>query len=213
MKTVLAHIEKQPQPLPELRPDVPERLWAVVARLLAKDPAQRYQKPVEVVQALAPFVKPGAKPGAGRGPAPSPGVGSPRRGPRTGADSSQNKGVLCDVPGKAPPREVPAKDETSPFADLEAAPARPGKGARGSTKRVPAPWYRRWPVLAGVGVLLLALVGLWASGVVKVKTKDGTIVLENLPPDAVSRCASIRGRNIGCRSRKKVSRCSGRKWR
>src|SRR5258708_38765852 len=29
--------------------------------MMAKDPANRYQKPVEVAQALAPFVKPGAK--------------------------------------------------------------------------------------------------------------------------------------------------------
>jgi serine/threonine protein kinase len=181
MKTILAHIEKQPQPLPELRPGVPERLWAVVARLLAKDPAQRYQKPVEVVQALAPFVKPGAKPGAGRGPAPSPGVGSPRRGSSIDADASQSKRVLRDVSGKAPPREVPAKDETSPFADLVDAPARPGEGARGSTNRG---WYRGWLVLAGVSLLLLALVGMLASGVFKVKTKDGTIVLKNLPADA-----------------------------
>jgi hypothetical protein len=36
----------------------------------------------------------------------------------------------------------------------------------------------------GVGVLLLALLGMWAGGVFKVKTKDGTIVLENLPVDA-----------------------------
>ncbi|HJT77203.1 MAG TPA: serine/threonine-protein kinase, partial [Gemmataceae bacterium] len=41
--TILAHLEKEPPPLPELRPDVPPALWAVVARLLAKDPGQRYQ--------------------------------------------------------------------------------------------------------------------------------------------------------------------------
>jgi cyclophilin family peptidyl-prolyl cis-trans isomerase len=37
---------------------------------------------------------------------------------------------------------------------------------------------------AAVGVLLLGLVVLWAAGVFRVKTKDGTIVLENLPADA-----------------------------
>ena len=39
--------------------------------------------------------------------------------------------------------------------------------------------------MAGLAAcLLLALVGLWAAGVFKLKTKDGTIVLENLPADA-----------------------------
>jgi Leucine-rich repeat (LRR) protein len=43
----------------------------------------------------------------------------------------------------------------------------------------------KWLIGAGVGAcgLLLVLMGLWAGGVFKVKTKDGTIVLENLPAD------------------------------
>src|SRR5215468_8383545 len=61
MMTILAHMQKEPQPLPELRPDVPEALWQVVGRLLAKDPASRYQKPIEVAQALSYFIRPGAK--------------------------------------------------------------------------------------------------------------------------------------------------------
>jgi WD40 repeat protein len=45
---------------------------------------------------------------------------------------------------------------------------------------------RRWPIVVGIaaGVLLMSLLGMWAGGVFKVKTKDGTIVLENLPADA-----------------------------
>jgi serine/threonine protein kinase len=62
VKLVLAHIEQEPRPLHELRPDVPPELSAVVAKMLAKDPARRFQRPVEVAQALAPFTKPGAKP-------------------------------------------------------------------------------------------------------------------------------------------------------
>jgi serine/threonine protein kinase len=57
VQTILAHLETEPTPLPQLRPDVPPALWHVVARMLAKQPAQRYQKPVEVAQALAPFCK------------------------------------------------------------------------------------------------------------------------------------------------------------
>ena len=40
---------------------VPATVWAVVARMLAKDPAQRYQRPVDVAHGLAPFIKPGGK--------------------------------------------------------------------------------------------------------------------------------------------------------
>jgi WD40 repeat protein/serine/threonine protein kinase len=44
----------------------------------------------------------------------------------------------------------------------------------------------KWSLFAGAAVCLLSLslLVLLASGVLKVKTKDGTIVLENLPPDA-----------------------------
>jgi serine/threonine protein kinase len=40
---VLQHVKKPPQPLAELRPDLPELLCAIVHKMLAKDPAQRYQ--------------------------------------------------------------------------------------------------------------------------------------------------------------------------
>jgi serine/threonine protein kinase len=199
VQTILAHLEKQPQPLPQLRPDVPERLWEVVARLLAKEPAQRYQKPIEVVQALAPFVKPGATPDAKSGSPLAPAAPSPVMGTRIDVDTSHIKKVVQDLPGQAPPREVPAKDEASPFANLVDTCAAPSKtkGARESTGRVPAGGYRRRLVLAGLGVLLLALFGMWAGGVFKLTTKDGTIVLYNLPPDAE---VSVDGQRVTVRS-------------
>jgi serine/threonine protein kinase len=61
ISTIMSHVQDQPRPLPHLRSDVAAELWAVVARMLAKDPLERYQKPAEVAQALAPFVKAAAK--------------------------------------------------------------------------------------------------------------------------------------------------------
>jgi WD40 repeat protein len=55
VRKVLAHAQRQPQPLRELRKDVPPALARVVERMLAKDPAQRYQTPAEAARALAPF--------------------------------------------------------------------------------------------------------------------------------------------------------------
>ncbi len=45
----------------------------------------------------------------------------------------------------------------------------------------PPPWI--WPVVAGV--LLLGLIIWWAPGVLKLKTRDGVIVVENVPESAV----------------------------
>jgi uncharacterized protein (TIGR03067 family) len=55
VEKVRAHLERAPRPLTELRGDVPAALARVVAKLLAKDPARRYQTPAEVAAALAPF--------------------------------------------------------------------------------------------------------------------------------------------------------------
>ena len=53
----MAHIEKPPRPLGELRGDIPLQVQAVVERMMAKDPAQRFQTPAEVAAALAPIAR------------------------------------------------------------------------------------------------------------------------------------------------------------
>jgi serine/threonine protein kinase len=52
---LLAHQTKQPAPLPEINSDVPPRLASVVARMMAKQPAERFPAPAEVMAALAPW--------------------------------------------------------------------------------------------------------------------------------------------------------------
>jgi formylglycine-generating enzyme required for sulfatase activity/tRNA A-37 threonylcarbamoyl transferase component Bud32 len=56
-----AHASQEAAPLHELRQDVPAGLAAVVAKMLAKDPARRYQEPSQVADALKPFVKTGGR--------------------------------------------------------------------------------------------------------------------------------------------------------
>jgi hypothetical protein len=80
MQTLLAHREQEAAPLHEVRPEVPAELSAVVARMLAKDPAQRYQTPKEVAEVLAPFSRPTPEPAA-TGPAPA----AERKQPPAGA--------------------------------------------------------------------------------------------------------------------------------
>ncbi|HKB41714.1 MAG TPA: serine/threonine-protein kinase, partial [Gemmataceae bacterium] len=52
---VMAHAERTLPPLGEVRGDVPPRLARVVQRMMAKDPARRYQTPAEAAEALTPF--------------------------------------------------------------------------------------------------------------------------------------------------------------
>ncbi len=52
MEKLIKHLIEQPEPLEELRPDVPPEVAALVRRLMAKDPADRYQTPAELVREL-----------------------------------------------------------------------------------------------------------------------------------------------------------------
>lgn len=70
-----SHMDREPPRLVELRPDTPAALAAVVERMMAKEPARRYQTPVEAAQALAPFARPSAAPT----PVPTVPIEPPRR--------------------------------------------------------------------------------------------------------------------------------------
>jgi serine/threonine protein kinase len=49
------HCNEEATPLRELRPEIPERLAAIVDRMMAKSPAERYPTPADVIEALKPF--------------------------------------------------------------------------------------------------------------------------------------------------------------
>jgi eukaryotic-like serine/threonine-protein kinase len=52
---IFSHQFKEPQPLEKLRQDVPAKLSVVIKRMMAKNPNQRQQTPVEVANDLTPF--------------------------------------------------------------------------------------------------------------------------------------------------------------
>jgi WD40 repeat protein/serine/threonine protein kinase len=62
---LLRHQQVPPPDLKQLRPDVPPELAAMVDRMLAKQPGERFQTPEEVAQLLAPLAR-------GEGPLPVP---------------------------------------------------------------------------------------------------------------------------------------------
>lgn len=51
-----AHCRREAQPIELFRSDVPEQLANVICRMMAKDPAVRFQTPAEVAVAVEPFV-------------------------------------------------------------------------------------------------------------------------------------------------------------
>jgi formylglycine-generating enzyme required for sulfatase activity len=137
VKLVLAHIEKEPRPLHEVRPDVPAELSAVVAQMLAKDPAKRFQKPAEVAQALLPFTRASAQPTAALRREVRPAVATPVE------PASPFAGLEDEAVPPGPPRKA----------------AREGGAAQPAT----AAWWKRPAALVGAGAAAaLALVGgIW----------------------------------------------------
>jgi serine/threonine protein kinase len=55
VQKLLQHQQDAPPAIESLRPDVPARFGAILARLMAKDPADRYQRPADLVADLAAF--------------------------------------------------------------------------------------------------------------------------------------------------------------
>ena len=179
-----AHQIEDPKPLNVIRPEVPAELAAVAAKMMAKDPAQRYQKPIEVAQALMPFIKTetkgiGALPGSpAELPAAAPGNTKPTPSERTRLnDPNRETLVKGDLEGGALAAESPA----NAFM-FEQTPAE-----RQKPKTAPAARRFKPALVAGIGTaVVVVLLGLLAAAgsILRVQTKDGTIVVENVPADA-----------------------------
>ena len=154
---------------------MPAELAAVVAKMMEKEPGCRFQTPAEVARALTPF-KTGKA--ASRGPKPDASPAGSPEGPAGQVVAVMARApVIPDRSAEAAHRQGPSWESLIEFREME-----------GPVGRKPPPAPRRRPpwlrASAGVGVLLLGLIGTWAVGVIKVKTPGGTIVLENLPDQA-----------------------------
>jgi serine/threonine protein kinase len=152
---LLWHQTREPAALRALRPEVPAALAAVVAKMMAKDPADRYQTPAEVMAALASWVQTPIPPPADRelpqlSPAamgPGAGAGTPRpfAGPPTVVSGSST-----DATGATPTATYP---KPSPAANSDAAIPIPRPTTRAAA---PAPVAAKPAVAPAAG-------GVWAQ--------------------------------------------------
>jgi hypothetical protein len=184
LQTILAHLEQEPPPLRTLRSEVPPALAAVVERMMAKDPAQRYQTPAEVADALLPFTKPGAKAGPAAVPIVSPEVAAPGTGTKWPGDTSR-----VPVPRKPAATPPPARKTEAvwaePFDDSEGEIIEP-RQPRHHEPDEPAAGGRRWLLLGvAITVVVMALgAALLAIILHSGKTEDGLLVIVVNEPNA-----------------------------
>jgi formylglycine-generating enzyme required for sulfatase activity/serine/threonine protein kinase len=176
-----AHHSIEAKPLNLVRPEVPVELAAVVAKMMAKEPHRRYQTPAEVVQVLKPFLKPGGL------TSPQPDLSQvPSQISRSAVNSgsARTPGDDDPSPSLAPMAAMqPAERWKSLIEMVQVDPSSAAKSAIRKRRGRQPPWM--WPLVA-VGALLFGLITAWASGIFSVKTKDGVIVLPDLPPDLLS---------------------------
>jgi serine/threonine protein kinase len=77
---LVSHLTRRPRPIAQFRPDVPADLAAVVEKMLAKNPWERYQTPAAVAEALAAWTRTPIPP-PGEEEMPSRTLGVPGAGP------------------------------------------------------------------------------------------------------------------------------------
>jgi serine/threonine protein kinase len=171
-----AHFSMDANPLNLVRPEVSAELGALVAKMMAKDPAQRFQTPGAVAQALAPFFK-----SAATAPASSSGAAVRTVPPVMPGQTTAVDGPAASKLGTASPPPIPSGQSPSSTGSASAewktlvevtdeipsiprATSRPGATPRPDEplpepEKIPAPrppWF--WPsVAAGVlGMVMLA---------------------------------------------------------
>lgn len=119
-----AHQTKAPAPVSEITPGVPSDLLEVLDRMMAKDPAERYQTPLEVAQALAAWTAdPIPPPPAREMPEHSAGFYKLGLSPMTSAlsvtpnpsalDTSLDVGGAWDLPGSSSQDRKPKGPSTA----------------------------------------------------------------------------------------------------
>jgi serine/threonine protein kinase len=177
-----AHHKRDPKPLNLVRPEVPAELAAVVAKMMAKDPAMRYRTPLEVARALVPFFKPGQTAAAF---APADTVHS-----RPAAQTKHGLGPATPGAPITPPTApypVPVAPRVTVMTPLPAVrpaemPALSIEAHRSATRRRRG-WsslrsWQRWTAVGGAAAMLL--LGI----VLLVRTPRGTIKIALSEPDA-----------------------------
>jgi serine/threonine protein kinase len=182
-----AHNSMDAKPLNLARPEVPVELAALVAKMMAKEPERRFQEPKEVAQALTPFFKKGSVGARVSIAEVSQDRQTESKPQKTGTSSASRrpKSNVADSPPASGKRLAGASGPQSIWDSLieleKAEPPRQTPPVLASATRPPRRWI--WP--AAAGLLVFALLTAFALGVFMLRTASGTIVIDNLPENAV----------------------------
>jgi formylglycine-generating enzyme required for sulfatase activity/WD40 repeat protein/serine/threonine protein kinase len=174
VKKLMALATKEPRAMEELRPDVPRELAAVIKRMMAKSPDDRYGTPAEVAAALAPFSA-GAK------------LASLATGGQPGATGD---GLGASVSGSSvtfahdvTTPKVSTSDLATHFPGVEKnIEAKPPATAASGAHKLPARYVAVGAIAVGLAAILLGAIVLYLvtpeGGTVRVEINDKSITAQ-----------------------------------
>jgi hypothetical protein len=188
----MSHQLERPRPVRELRPGVPEAMAAVIDRMMAKDPAERYETPADIVTALEPWTQTPIPPPP---PEEMPELVTPARR-AGGAATAPGLPAFLYGPSPAPaPGSAPEADKATPAGSQRPTAPLPdalGKSLTPAASRAAGrPGSRRRnPALIAAAVLL---VGAAAALVVYGLIPKGQPVASTTVPTTVPQATEPRG--------------------
>ncbi len=121
MEKLIRHSVEQPEPVDKSRNDVPEGVRAILARMIAKDPAERFQTPQEVTAALEPYSVSGPTPWEPKRPTSDPFLDPTSTPPSDSPSSNPLLEVEQSNDRDASVNTVPPGDEHTPLSGSFAA--------------------------------------------------------------------------------------------
>ena len=190
IKKLLAHRDEPIPSLRDERPDVSERLEAVYRRMVAKSPDDRYPNMTAVIAELQDLQTP-----AGDGDAASDNTAQTAALSGVSSDPQLQQFLHAQSQTAAPtityqePEEEPEADTVADQAaerTLPSTTSRPTKRAKTGSRK---------GVLIGIG-LLGVIAAIFAGVIIKLKTPNGTIVLEFDQPDMAGAEVTIDDKHI-----------------
>ena len=145
---LLAHHMKDPTAIHALRPEVPEAMSAVIARMMAKQPDDRYQTPADVIETLAPWTNPRYI------PAPS------TTHIRSAATPQPILRPNLPVPLSKTMRLPPANPRSGSSSGVKSSVR---SSAKSAVRPAATPRRLTWLPWAGLGLIVMAGVGIWLA--------------------------------------------------
>jgi serine/threonine protein kinase len=185
MQKLAKHQFSQPRPLDEIVNGMPSGLWDVIKKMMAKRPEDRYQTPQAVAEALLPFTKGASTPQPPPKPLGESSYNQkfdlhlPMPRPSTGPAENRQEALrtrneVDTMPGPLPSPVArispPPMPRPTPAAAPTPRPAPPEQGTvdlshvhhalppQHSVRPTPAIPLWFWGIVAGMGLLILALV-------------------------------------------------------